>query len=143
MEQTRETLSQSFIEKLSQVMRKMHKNHNFIWGDFKLSKPQIAILFFINKNDKSVSVKDISTFLGVTPGAITHFIDVLVDNKLVRRDEDLSDRRVVKVSLTDYSIERFNEFKKDYYKSTIKYLNNISDKEMIEVIKVLDKIKVD
>jgi DNA-binding MarR family transcriptional regulator len=62
---------------------------------------------------------------------------------LVKREEDFSDRRVVKISLTDYAIEKIKSLKQDYYKSTNKYLKNISNEEIIEVIRILDKINID
>lgn len=142
MGKTREELLQSLIEKMVNVMKGMHATHGFPFGDFKLSRPQVMILFFIARKKDGVSAKDLAGFLNVTSGAITQFIDTLVEKKLVSREEDSKDRRTLKIGLTDMAKEKFVAFKKSYYKSVSPAFNAFSEDEIEQFIFFLGKIKI-
>ena len=49
MKKAREELLQTLIEKLTNVVKGMHRGHTSLFGEFKLSRPHIMILFFIAK----------------------------------------------------------------------------------------------
>jgi DNA-binding MarR family transcriptional regulator len=140
MPDKREELLQSLIEKMVNVMKSMHAKHGFSFGEFKLSRPQAMILFFIAKNREGVSSKDLAVFLNVTSGAITQFVDALVEKKLVRREEDSKDRRILRMTLTESAKEKFTAFRKNYYKSVKPLFNGFSEKEINQFILLLNKI---
>jgi DNA-binding MarR family transcriptional regulator len=140
MADKREELLQSLIEKMANAMKAMHAKHGFPCGEFKLSRPQAMILFFIAKNKEGTSSKDLAAFLNVTSGAITQFIDVLVEKKLVQREEDPKDRRILRMTLTASAKEKFNAFKKNYYQSVNPLFAALDEREIRQFIFLLDKI---
>lgn len=142
MNKKREELVQSLIEKMVSVIKGMHARHGFPFGECKLSRPQVMILFFISKKKEGASVKDVAQFLNVTPGAITQFIDTLVKKKLVVREEDLHDRRILRIKLTASAKKKFAAFKKSYYKSVTPAFNTLSEKEMQRFVSFLNKIAI-
>ncbi len=79
MNDIRKELLESLAEKMISVMRRVHKGQSVRFSEFRLSPPQIRILFFIGKQGKDVAVKDLAEMLKVTPGAITQFVDALVE----------------------------------------------------------------
>ncbi len=142
MVKTREDLLQSLIEIMAGVMKGIRSKHGFPCGEFKLSRPQVMILFFMAKKKEGVSSKDLATFLNVTSGAITQFIDALVEKKLVKREEDAKDRRSLRLTLTISARNKFAVFKKNYYKSVSPLFKELNEKEIRQFISLLNKITI-
>lgn len=137
----RQELLQDLIEKLTRALHNVHTAKSFPFGDRLLGKQQIMILFFVYENKGEASVKDLARFLQVTPGAITQFIDGLVEKKIVRRQANVSDRRGVNIKLTVDTEKKFNNFRKQYLASTSRSFRGLSDKELKEFIALANKIK--
>jgi len=138
MRTSREESLQALIEKMRCVMKSMHVGHPF--GELTLGRPQVGILFFIARKKTGVSVKDLAEMLSVTSGAVTQFIDSLVEKDLVRREEDANDRRVLKITLTNKAEDRFKEFKKNYFQSVKPLFDDLTDKEILQLLTLLQKI---
>jgi DNA-binding MarR family transcriptional regulator len=139
MNKSREELLQNLIEKIRCVIRGMHVGHPF--GELTLGKPQIGILFSLARDKNGLSVKELAEKLNVTSGAITQFIDGLVEKKLVNREEDSKDRRIMKILLTKNAEDKFKDFKKNYFKSVSPLFDNLKDAEITQLITLLNKIE--
>jgi DNA-binding MarR family transcriptional regulator len=142
MNKTREELLRALMEKLRFVMRGMHAGQGFRFGEFMVGPPQVRILFRIVSKPDGVSVKDLAEVLSVTPGAVTQFIDSLVEKGLVKREEDHDDRRLLRIKLTEYGNNNFNEFKKDYLTSVSRVFDSLSDDEIMQLTRLLMKANV-
>lgn len=138
----RQELLQSLIEKMTRSIHNMNTDNTFPFGNCMLRKQQIMILFFIYENKNVSSVKEIAKFLHVTSGAVTQFVDYLVEKKIVKREENPDDRRSINIKLTSNTEKKFNSFKKNYLASASKSFNQFSDRELEQFIKLLEKIKV-
>jgi DNA-binding MarR family transcriptional regulator len=89
-----------------------------------------------------VSVKELAEVLSVTSGAVTQFVDALVEKGLVRREEDHDDRRLLRIKLTEYAHNNFKEFKKDYFESVSRVFDSLSDEEIQQLTGLLMKANV-
>jgi|WetSurMetagenome_2_1015567.scaffolds.fasta_scaffold143672_2 DNA-binding MarR family transcriptional regulator len=138
----RDEMVQSLIEKMSSLIKSMHTKHGFPFGEFQLSRPQIMIMMFISKNKEEVSTKDLAKFLNVTSGAITQFIDPLAEKNLINREQDANDRRIIRITLTQSAAKRFTSFKNDYYKSVTPAFSSLDEKDIRQMILLLNKINV-
>ena len=139
MKNSRQELLQTLIEKMRCVMKCMHTGHPF--GELTLGRPQVGILFLIARK-KVASVKELAEMLSVTPGAISQFIDDLVEKKLVTREEDKKDRRILQIVLTKKAEDKFKEFKKNYFNSVRPLFDNLNDKELDQLISLLGKVNI-
>ena len=101
---------QSLVERIHVIVKSMHKTHGFQIGKHKLTRPHVGILFLIVRKNGKVSVKELAEHFNITSGAITQLIDNLVDKKLVKREEDGLDRRMLNISLTAKAEKEFKEF---------------------------------
>jgi DNA-binding MarR family transcriptional regulator len=119
----------------------MHKEQCFSFDGLVLKRQQMMILVFIYENKGVSSVKEIAKFLNVTSGAVTQFTDVLVEQKLVKREESLLDRRSVNIKLTPSVEKDFSNFKKKYLEVASKSFSGLSDKEISQFAKLVEKIK--
>ena len=126
---------------MARAIHNMNTVHKFPFGDCMLKKQQIMILFFIYDKKSAVSVKDIARFLHVTSGAITQFVDGLVERRLVKREENQGDRRVINIKLMPNTEKQFNNFKNKYIATASKSFNQFSDQELEQLTKLLEKIK--
>jgi DNA-binding MarR family transcriptional regulator len=140
MNDIRKELLQSLGGKLASVMRRVHAGQGFRFSEFKVSPPQVHILFFIAKQRKDVAVKDLAEMLRVTPGAVTQFVDALVEMDLVKREEDPIDRRIIRIKLTELAISKLEEFREGYLTSASRAFDVLSDAEIKELVRLLDKV---
>lgn len=142
MNTSRQELLKSVIEKMGSIMRGRYVANEFPFGEVKVGGQQIRIIFYLSRRQEGVSVKELAEMLSVTSGAVTQFIDALVEKNLVRRDEDSNDRRLLRVKLTKSAINNFGEFKLNYFARVSRAFDLLSDEEIHILIIMLDKISV-
>ena len=70
------------------------------WAALGLTTAQLRVLFLV-RNDPGVTAGELATRLSVTPPTISGIVDRLVKLGLIRREDDESDRRLVRNQLTD------------------------------------------
>jgi DNA-binding MarR family transcriptional regulator len=80
-------------------MRNSMRNFIFYLKERGLSMSQIGSLFLIQRGNSSVS--DIADELGVTNAAASQMLERMLQQYLILRLEDPSDRRVKQITLTD------------------------------------------
>ena len=141
IDKKRQKLIQLLLEKLGQAMKNIHTIKSFPFGDLQLSQSQIMILFFIVQEKGRAALKDLAKFMRVTPGAITQFIDILVQKKLVVREESRLDRRLISIRLTSQAAKKFHQFKKGYFENASLAFNNLTTEEINQFISFVEKIK--
>jgi DNA-binding MarR family transcriptional regulator len=96
--------SDPFISKVAECMElfmRLTMRNFFQYARKKnISMPQIGALFILNKGGTS-GISNISDHLGVTSAAGSQMLDRLVQQELILRTEDPTDRRVKKIDLTE------------------------------------------
>ena len=70
------------------------------WAELGLTTAQLRVLFHV-RNDPGVTAGELATRLSVTPPTISGIVDRLVKLSLIRRQDDSSDRRLVRNPLTE------------------------------------------
>lgn len=85
-------------------------------------------------------MKELAEHLCVTSGAVTQFIDDLVEKKLLIREQDPKDRRSVRVRLSEDNREAFGEFKDHYIQSILPRFDKLTMEEMNTLLQLLEKI---
>jgi DNA-binding MarR family transcriptional regulator len=140
MEISREELLHTVVQRIMSIMR--HMRHPAPPpGETPLSPPQASILFTIAHHKDGVSVKELAELTGVTPGAITQFVDTLVRKDQVTREGDPTDRRVVRLKITESARERFEQHRREHFASFAKVFDVLSDTEIKQLIALMDKIE--
>ncbi len=129
---------QTLIQRMMSIMRHVH--HSSIPSEPPLSPPQVHLLFSIASKQEGISVKELAERTSVTPGAITQFVDGLVEMGLVMREGDPNDRRIVRLKLTELAKSQFEHFRKDYLTSASRVFDVLSNDEIKQLISLFDKI---
>jgi DNA-binding MarR family transcriptional regulator len=138
MEKTREDLLQTLIHHMMSLMK--HIGHDFLKSEPTLSPPQVRLLFSIGNKIDGLSVTELAELTGVTPGAITQFVDTLVDKNLVAREGAPNDRRIVKLKLTEMARSQFEKLKEEHLASVTRIFEPLSNEELQLFINILMKI---
>jgi DNA-binding MarR family transcriptional regulator len=138
MNKTREDLLQTLIQQMMSVMR--HVRHSPPPDAPVMSPPQANLLFAIAHKKEGISVKALAEGASVTPGAITQFVDALVEKGLVMREGDPDDRRVVRLKITQLAENQFKKFRKAHLESFRRLFEVLSDDEIKQLIALISKI---
>jgi DNA-binding MarR family transcriptional regulator len=138
MNNSREDLLQTLVQRMMSVMR--HVRHGGPPEEMMLHPAQLHLLFTIGHNKDGISVKDLAEEASVTPGAITQFIDALVERGLVMREGDPVDRRVVRLKLTELAKSQFEKFRADHLASFCRVFEVLTDDEIKQLIAIMAKI---
>jgi DNA-binding MarR family transcriptional regulator len=102
-------LVQRGIELQTQINRLIHNlGPNDPWLAVELTMPQLKVLFRLNTQGPS-KVGALARALRVTLPTMTGILDRLVEQGLIRRDEDPADRRLVISRLTPDGQELVNQ----------------------------------
>ena len=108
-------------------------------GDLNLNKPELLTLESISKQ-KEITMSKLAQNLDIGFSTATSIIDRLIKKKLVVRERNHGDRRVVKVFLSkegEKIILSYQEQKKIYFKKMIEVL---TEDEQESFVLVLEKI---
>ncbi len=106
-----------------------------------MSQGRFTVLALLNRNpDQPMSPSDLATRSGVTRATMTGLLDGLERERLIRRECDQSDRRMLLVELTRRGRTMLDEIFPDYYKRIAKLMGDLSEGEKKHLIELLNKI---
>jgi DNA-binding MarR family transcriptional regulator len=103
------------------------------------TKAQAGLLFLIAHED-APTTKALAERIGTTPSAVTQLIDGLIKERLVIRTEDETDRRKVRLSLSDEGKRRLKEMKKIHLEAITKLSSTLSESELDQLHLLLKKM---
>jgi DNA-binding MarR family transcriptional regulator len=138
MDKTREDLLQTLVQHMMSIMR--HVRHVEPPVESVFSPAHMHLLFSIANNKEGVSVKELAEGASVTPGAITQFVDTLVEKGLVAREGDPNDRRIVRLKLTELAKSNFKKFKTEHLASMCRVFDVLTNDEIKQLLSILNKI---
>jgi len=136
----REEALRQLVAALNNLAKNMHTNPGLTFGNFCLSRQQIALVFLI-ANNSSLTARDLSQMIQVTPGAITQFVNSLVKKGLVEREVDRNDRRLMILKLSPLAKREFRCFEKEYFRALNRAFGAFNDQELGRFTALIGKIK--
>ncbi len=108
-------------------------------GDASISKPELLALEVISR-EEGLMMSDLGKRLDISLSTATGIIDRLIEKKLVKRERNGGDRRVVRVVLTDKGRKNNKTYQKQKKEIFAMMLGALSDVEQEQLIKILEKI---
>ncbi len=136
----RDRLILQIINKLGCVARGMQALHKFEFGGQELSRPQVDILLRIADFPDGVVLKELAGYLNVSPGAISQFVDELVEKGLVVRTTSAQDRRVGVLTLANKFAKSKDKFVEAYLASVGDVFAQLSESEVARLQELLNKL---
>lgn len=123
------------FDKISKVFVSME---SFV-GDINLSKPELLTLESISKQ-KGLIMSTLAKELSVGFSTATGIVDRLIKKKLVIRERNHGDRRIVKVSLSQRGKEIASAYREQKKKIFKKMIEMLTESEQVSFLAVLEKI---
>lgn len=135
--------SSEYIERiqiaLQQSIHKMQPEMADNMNKHGVTPTQFFVLMFLRKNG-SAKISEIAEFMGVKPSAVSFMIDRLELNKLVYREHDKKDRRVVNILLSDIGKEKLEKVITERKEIGAKYLLKLTDEELLQFAKITERL---
>ena len=102
------------------------------------SLSQFEIIRYV-ADKESVTMKEIASWLHITPPSASALIDILVSKKLVKRIQKASDRRTIHISLGEKAHEFFYSIHKKKIQMFKKMLSKLDQKDKEDLTRILIK----
>jgi MarR family transcriptional regulator, organic hydroperoxide resistance regulator len=136
IDKTAELLEMFF--KASRLMKdEMSFHNNFT----HLSLLQIQTLIYLNQNkSKKVSMSDIAEYFRIELPSATSLLNKLYDQKLVERNNDSEDRRLVLITLTSVGKTLLEQVMCQRRKKLEKMLSYLSDQEKLDLLNIFKSL---
>jgi len=121
------------------VYQKIHPEMSESLHDHGITPTQLFVLSLL-KTQGRCNISQLADHLGVKPSAVTFMMDRLEQNKLIMREHDQKDRRVVNIRLTKQG-ENMLETILESRKATItKYLSYLTEDELSFMAETAEKL---
>ena len=83
------------------------------WAGLGLTMTQLRVLFLLREDD-GLAAGALAERLDITPSTLTRLMDRIVQNRLVQREVDADDRRLVRHNLTKSGFEIIGEMERTF-----------------------------
>jgi DNA-binding MarR family transcriptional regulator len=106
------------------------------WARLGLTISQVRVLAIL-EDVQGLRAGDLAERLGVQPSTVTRIVDRLVQNKLVRREADEEDRRLVRHFVTDSGVAALNQMRSAGRKRFNEFFDRLTDEQLKRVVTAL------
>ncbi len=131
-------LDKEISEKIFGVYRKMKQGFNSL-KKINITMIQLHALIFIKEN-KNCQLTDLAKNFSITMPTANSLIERLINLKLVSRQNDKDDRRVVHFFLTDKGIKTLKKIENERVNCFSSFISKLNDDEKKQLLKILEKI---
>ena len=109
------------------------------WAGLGLTMTQVRVLYTLQMGDGRAA-GELAERLNVRPSTVTRIVDRLVRNKLVARDLDESDRRLVRHRLTTKGADVFRELQSMGRERLTRVFDRLDDRQVERVVEALQDL---
>jgi DNA-binding MarR family transcriptional regulator len=131
----RSELIAELFETMDIAKRSMHGHMQTVVEGHAISRTQLELLFTIY-HLQPTTAKNLAAKLHLTPGAISQLVEELMEQSLIQRETDPSDRRKQVISLTAEGSAVIKTFEKRRHGVMNKVIENLSDEELVTWLKI-------
>lgn len=133
------TLDEELIGLIFRSFRALKQQPTFANELGSLTLLQINTLIFIEKNKKP-QINNVAEYFGISMPTTTSLINRLSRAKLVRRERDKKDRRIVHLSLTPKGLKLLKQTMEERKKVMKAFLSFLSLDDKKDLIRILSKV---
>jgi DNA-binding MarR family transcriptional regulator len=106
------------------------------WAGLGLTMTQLRVLFILREN-QGMTARALAEMINVTPSTLTRIMDRLVRDRLVIREEDPADRRLVRHCLTPAGVQMIGEMERTGRERMDRILGRLSRSQLERLITAL------
>ena len=133
-------LAGELLELWSHLMRGSSRQMFAILGELDLTMTQVKTLGMLDDCVEEVSVKELSERLGLSLPATSRTVDGLLRRGLLSRQEDLEDRRIKRVRLTDQGRDMVRRIVTARLQGLEAYASTLSDEQRAALLAALTEL---
>jgi DNA-binding MarR family transcriptional regulator len=112
----------------------------FSFSKLKGAERHILLLISDLKKGQPVSISEIANKIGVTLAAVTHQINTLEEQGMIKRLSDNEDRRIVLIELTKNGNEQVSKLKNEFAKKIQLLVEFLGENDTKELVRLIGKI---
>lgn len=133
--------SKKFLYLMSRAMNRLkyYSINRFNEGGVTVTPSQMGILFLLKSVD-SLPMSSISTALSVDNSTLTRHADKLIKREFIERVKDDSDRRVLRLRITDTGLKECDKAVRITSRINAEVISGLTEEEVIIFSKVLMNI---
>jgi len=124
-------------ELICELTRNCNIKEEYFASSFNLSPTEVRLLKLFVLSP-TYTIKEIRDLLKLTPGRITHILTSLEAKKLVSRNSDSKDKRIIIVSLLPKANPLITNLNKNYHELHNRILKNVKEEEMKKILSSLE-----
>jgi DNA-binding MarR family transcriptional regulator len=124
-------------ELICELTRNCNIKEEYFASSFNLSPTEVRLLKLFVLSP-TYNIKELRDLLKLTPGRITHILTSLEAKKLVSRNSDSKDKRVILVSLLPKANPLITNLNKNYHELHNRILKNVKETEMNKILSSLE-----
>ncbi len=124
---------------LLQTLRALHTDAT-PWLDLDLTMAQLKALMVVVQTD-GVSSRGLANRLGISAPAVTPLVDRLIEQKLVRREDDPSDRRVVLITPTEGALALHDKLMETSRATVAAIVDALPEEELSRIERALAQLR--
>ncbi|OEC88875.1 MULTISPECIES: MarR family winged helix-turn-helix transcriptional regulator [Methanobacterium] len=125
---------------LYQLFQKNVLKYKTSSGRIKMSFAHYLTLIILKERGE-LSISEIGNLIGMKKQNMTYLTNKLVEDGLIQRLHDMSDRRVIKIALTGKGDEYLDKWRKNKIEETKEDFSFYNDKDMNEICRSIENIK--
>jgi DNA-binding MarR family transcriptional regulator len=99
----------------------------------------VMLVMSVNNDKKAFTPTEISSLLQITPAGVTHLVNPLEEAGYVERLQDKSDRRVVRIGITDKGHQVAETLVAEVQKNLIGLVGYLGEEDSRALIRLLSK----
>jgi DNA-binding MarR family transcriptional regulator len=135
----RETLRERAFYLLGRAMARSDPGRLEAWVELGLTITQLRVLFVLRAED-GASAGVLAERLRVTPSTLTRIVDRLVRHKLVRRETDHGDRRLVRHYLSATGARTVEEIERRGRARMNEVMDRLSARQLEQLVLALEDL---
>lgn len=128
------------IRELQKIKKGYDAYLNKVAFSENLTKIEVAILIFLLNNSEFNTARDIEETLDLKKSNISVALDNLTNKGFIEKNNDILDRRLIRLGLSNKSIELVQKIQLQQEKFCIQIFNGISDEEIEMYLKTVKKV---
>ena len=132
-------LNNQIVETMFMVFRSLKETMSFSSKNMHITIVQLETLVFLGEN-KDVQMKDLADYFSITMPTATSLIDKLIAVNLAERKNYIKDRRIVKITITNFGKKILDLAMKQRASKVNKILSDLSKDDKKEFLRLLSTI---
>jgi DNA-binding MarR family transcriptional regulator len=140
----REKLLESLMTEFNRLARTFHAGELRKApkkGEAALGFVHFKLFSLVADEPDGIAVKELAEVLGVTSSAITQLVDPLVAHRYLTREADTTDRRSIRIKANAKNARHCALFRTTYMKYMGELFTPLSEKELREFIRLIEKVR--